>query len=159
VLRPRRLQRIGHIHHQPAVANKHLGLAPGDGARLCGAALTNTNCGNVTNCVAYNNYAQVSSGGTILANSLPAWSQGAVLGIAVDLTAHPTWVRMNSSSGWNGGGTANPATGVGGINIYRVTGSLFYAGAELWGDPGTQAKFNFGGSAYTYGAPSGFSNW
>jgi hypothetical protein len=87
------------------------------------------------------------------------WFPNDVLGIAIDLTAKKFWVRyLSMSTGtWNNSATADPATGVGGFDISTLAaGPYFIAYSTIGGDVITA---NFGGSAFTYTAPSGFGTW
>lgn len=68
-----------------------------------------------------------SSGTTYNISGMPGtWqgggSSGNFVGIAVDLDAGLMWARTSANGNWNGSGTANPATGVGGISIAGVDG-------------------------------------
>jgi len=84
---------------------------------------------------------------------------GATVGIAVDLSAGLIWFRLTPSGNWNGSGTANPATGVGGVSLGALTGSTFYPcfGGTFANDKMTA---NFGATAFNGSVPSGFaSGW
>jgi hypothetical protein len=90
----------------------------------------------------------------------PGWAQGDTIGIAVDVGAQLIWLRNTSSpSTWNAGGSANPATGVGGISISSVTGALYAAVSIYSLSIATQLTANFGAASYAASAPSGFGNW
>lgn len=83
----------------------------------------------------------------------------AVIGIAVDLTAGLIWFRIAPAGNWNGSGTANPATGIGGLSLGALAGSILFPffGALTTTEDVTA---NFGGSAFTGAVPSGFtSTW
>jgi len=106
---------------------------------------------------------QFGASGTIYSNGastaavVGATAVGDIYSFAIDLTGHLAWVRKNGGN-WNGSGTANPATGVGGVTI--ATGSFapivrFAAGAVAT----DQMTGNFGQAAFVYTAPSGFGNW
>lgn len=75
---------------------------------------------------------------------------------AIDLTNKLLWVRLNNGN-WNNNVSANPATGVGGATIeagaYAPT--LFFASGSTNNDT---VALNFGASAFTNTAPSGFGN-
>src|SRR5215472_12657550 len=45
---------------------------------------------------------------------------GSVLCIAVDFTAQLIWFRVGAAGQWNGSGTANPATGTGGLSTSSI---------------------------------------
>lgn len=87
--------------------------------------------------------------------SLGARSSGDIIGIAVDGTAHLIWFRVAPSGNWNGSGTANPATGVGGFNIAGLGSTVFPAFGQA--TSGQSATANFGATAFTGTVPSGFS--
>jgi hypothetical protein len=82
-----------------------------------------------------------------------------VLGVAVDFDAHLVWFRRNNGN-WNNSGTANPATGVGGLTFssasYPAGPAVNFAGTPALGDSYT---INLGATSYANAAPSGFGNW
>jgi hypothetical protein len=79
------------------------------------------------------------------------------LAVAVDFDAALAWFKI-AAGNWNGSGTANPATGVGGVNISSLAFPLFPF-ARLAGIPETVTA-NFGASAFGGIVPSGFnSGW
>lgn len=104
----------------------------------------------------------VNGGGAVWVNAvsvgvgLGTISSGMVVGIAVDLSAHLIWFRVAPAGNWNASGTANPATGVGGISISALAGTLYptFGGGSATGQVGTA---NFGASAFTGTPPSGFT--
>lgn len=100
-----------------------------------------------------------NSAGSI-AGTFPNWNvtytTGDVLGMAVDLTAKLVWWRKNGGP-WNNGGTADPATGVGGFSISLYTGTTHFLIAS--GASGVVTTVNFGATAFAAAAPSGFSAW
>jgi hypothetical protein len=106
--------------------------------------------------------ATVNGGGTIFVNGastgvgIGTVSSGTVVGIAVDLTANLIWFRIAPAGNWNAGGTANPATGTGGISISAIAGTLYptFGGGAANSQVGTA---NFGASAFTGAVPSGFA--
>ena len=82
-------------------------------------------------------------------------------GVAVDFTAHLVWIEnITTAPGvWNAGGTANPATGVGGQSISAITCPCYAAGAAFIGASSSWFNFNFGQAPYQSSVPSGFGNW
>lgn len=84
---------------------------------------------------------------------------GSVVGIALDLTNHLIWFRLGAAGNWNGSGTANPATGVGGISIPDISVGVFpaYPLAQV-ASTGDAITANFGGSVFTGTVPSGFTS-
>lgn len=98
-----------------------------------------------------------STGAVVLNNvtlsTIQTYAQGDVVCVAVDIANRMVWFRTNGGN-WNNSGTANPATGVGGIDYSTMNlGALFPAiscsitGAVLTG------KFT---SGFAQTAPSGF---
>lgn len=85
-------------------------------------------------------------------------ANGDVCGLAIDLDAHLLWVR-DGAGNWNGSGTANPATGSGGISLPSGlnSGSVF-AGISVFNSSDFSTA-NFGGSAFSQTVPAGFSAW
>ena len=98
--------------------------------------------------------------------TLSALNNGAVLAVAVDLTARLGWFRKKQGgtgvvSNWNNDPLADPATGVGGVIIKTVLGTEMF-GPSIAGGGGTagdQVTLNFGQSAYTLAVPAGFASW
>ncbi len=93
-----------------------------------------------------------------LTGSIKTVTTQTVLGMAVDLENGRIWWRAVSSTNWNNNASYDPATNVGGIDISSITGSPVVPAASV-----CQSSFrllaNFGGSAYSMTAPSGFGNW
>jgi hypothetical protein len=81
-----------------------------------------------------------------------------VFGFAIDLTARLAWIRRNAGT-WDADGTANPATGVGGVVV--EAGSFAPAVRFSNSTPVNAAVTgNFGQSAFTQTVPAGFtSGW
>ena len=89
--------------------------------------------------------------------SLGFIATGAVLCAAFDLTNQLVWFRVGSGS-WNADGTANPATGAGGISYSSIgTSTVYPLGSTDSGLDGLTA--NFGASTFSQSVPSGFSSW
>jgi hypothetical protein len=74
------------------------------------------------------------------------------IGVAVDPTAKKMWIRVNGGS-WDGT-TDNPATGVGGLDISGITGSIFAATDSNAFSYAVTAKFD--SSSWSFSAPAGF---
>lgn len=83
---------------------------------------------------------------------------GDIVDMALDIDNLKIWFRRNGGN-WNNNGSADPATNVGGATIFAISTPMFVAGELLNTSTTTALTANFGGSAYTYAAPSGFSNW
>jgi hypothetical protein len=80
------------------------------------------------------------------------------VGVALDETNKLIWFRVAPSGNWNGSGTANPATGVGGISVAAIAGAgLFGVAASANFYSGIHLTANFGDSAFTGAVPSGFN--
>ena len=109
----------------------------------------------------------INSNGSALASGLtdPAGA-GHTVDIAVDLDAKLFWGRVDNGN-WNGSGTANPATGAGGIDLtwggWSWTQLTPYTQLHIsTGSGGTyndSTTANFGGSAFAHTKPVGFSGW
>jgi hypothetical protein len=94
------------------------------------------------------------------ANTGTQYTQGDTVAIEVDFGAMLIWVKNITQSGnWNNSGSANPATGTGGISISALTGSPWFAAVQQVATPGDQFTVNFGGSAFALTPSSGFSAW
>jgi len=78
---------------------------------------------------------------------------------AMDLTARLIWVKNVTDGGdWNLSGSANPATGAGGLTMGGNFASGNIHAAIACNNNGNSATFNFGGSVYAGSVPSGFGN-
>ncbi len=87
--------------------------------------------------------------------TMDAYGTGDTIGIAVDRVNDEIWFRVNSGN-WNGSALANPATNVGGISIAFIPTPMY-----VWIDfeeLNYQGTFNFGASAFSHAAPSGFTD-
>jgi hypothetical protein len=64
---------------------------------------------------------------------IETWTAGSVVDVAVDLGGAVIWFRV-SGGNWNNSGTANPATGTGGVSLSTMTGvgSTAYYPAATW---------------------------
>jgi hypothetical protein len=83
---------------------------------------------------------------------------GHVLGFAIDLDAKLVWAQLDGTGDWNGSGTADPATGVGGVDFSGLTWTSMFPAAALATDANT-TTLNTGGSTFTGTIPSGFAEW
>jgi hypothetical protein len=92
-----------------------------------------------------------------------------VVGFAVDLDAQLAWVRVQGGN-WNNSGTADPATGIGGIDYSGAgLGAAIYPTSVFQGDPAGSSdastlndrwgttRANFGQSPPVFAAPTGYS--
>lgn len=81
-----------------------------------------------------------------------------IIGIAVDISGKLIWFRVAPAGNWNASGTANPATGAGGISLTALSGALYPV--FLSGGIGDAVTANFGATAFSGAVPSGFtSGW
>lgn len=98
--------------------------------------------------------------GTYYANSgsgtISSYTNGNVISFAIDYTNGLAWARVNGGN-WNNSGTANPATGTGGISFTTGQGALYIDFGS--NTPGAQYTINTGTTAFAYTPPSGFANW
>lgn len=74
---------------------------------------------------------------------------------AVDRTANLLWVRLSAAGQWNLSGTANPATGTGGISISGIIGAIFPAVTLDPLNDNATGKF----TTFTGAIPAGFAAW
>lgn len=108
----------------------------------------------------FDNNAAFYVNGANIGQCLPAYYVGGdAIGIALDVGAKLIWLRsfhLSVASNWNNSGTANPATGVGGLSIASLTGAIYaYVWITVAGDSYTA---NFGATGFYMSAPTGFGN-
>lgn len=78
-------------------------------------------------------------------------------GVAIDITNKKYWFTSDGTT-WNAGGTANPATGVGGGTwTIQLGAPIFIMGSII--DTGAAMTLNPGPSSFLYTIPSGFVAW
>lgn len=91
--------------------------------------------------------------------NIGAFGAGGVCCIALDVGAQFIWFRNGSAGNWNGSGTANPATGVGGWSINSIEGTsnpiFALCGAVT---AASSITVNFGAAAFAGVVPSGFTS-
>lgn len=100
--------------------------------------------------------------GRVLFNStvittIATWTNGSILGRAVDLDNRMIWFRVGNGN-WNNSPTANPATNTGGIPL-SVSASTVYAPAVSSDAIGDSFTDNFGATAFSQTPPAGFIKW
>ena len=127
-----------------------------------GIALASVNYGDMSIVASGYNMVRFSNGttyanGSLTGTGLGARSAGDVIGVAIDLDNRQSWFRVAPSGNWNGSGTANPATNVGGIAIPAGAMCPFcnFGGSGSAANNVTTA--NFGASAFSGAVPSGFT--
>jgi len=109
-----------------------------------------------------NGYSIQSGGGELygganrgMLSNVPTWSDGDVVCMALDVDHKLLWVRSNSNP-WNGSASADPATGIGGLDVSSVNGPVCFA-VSLH-NTGTALKANFGATAFAQVVPKGFTS-
>jgi|SRR5262245_4684430 len=76
--------------------------------------------------------------------------------VALDTVANRLWVRKDGGL-WNGSGTANPATGIGGLDISVVfVGKTALAAISANSSAGVSLSVNFGATPLAQAIPTGF---
>lgn len=94
--------------------------------------------------------------GSAVGNLGSGLTTGTIAGAALDLSNSLVWFRRGPAANWNNSGTANPATGTGGISIPGSTTWFPFAGfTGIFG--GQSLTANFGDSAFNGAVPSGFT--
>lgn len=92
---------------------------------------------------------------------LPRLVEGDNISAAIDLDNDLCFFRRNGGN-WNGSGTGNPVTGVGGLalNAGMVTASpAIFAGVSLQQSPLDSSTINTGQAAFAHPVPFGFTAW
>ncbi len=122
---------------------------------ITGASFSNVAEGSLTN----DGYGYVSDGRSLHSNvgmglNNPGYGTSDTVDLAVDMDNHKIWWRTNNGN-WNGNVGDDPATNTGGATI--GSSITYSAGVTVWAN--SFVTMNFGGSAYTNAAPSGFGNW
>ena len=102
------------------------------------------------------NDGNIYQNGGSLFGGMPTYVSGDVIDMAVDITNRLIWFRKNGGN-WNNSGTADPATGAGGVTYAAITGAVFAAIETR--TAGMTVTANFGATAYGYAAPTGNSDW
>lgn len=128
-----------------------------------GIGITNAsstpNVWNATNLVAVFNNATVYRSGTQIATGLTGTTSGATMGFALDATNGLLWIRVAPAGNWNGSGTANPATGVGGLAVGTVAGGpIGFLPVTEFSAASDACTANFGDTAFSGTVPSGFTS-
>lgn len=144
----------GKFGNQFVIVNAGTSVAVGIGN--AGASLSAA-LGSDANSVAYFPNGTVVLNGTTIA-TIATYATGYPMQMAVDLTNKLIWFYVAGQ--WNNSGTANPATGVGGISIAGLNAGPYYVMAYLSG-AAAEITANFGPvGGYILGPnPAGFGNW
>lgn len=123
-----------------------------------GVALASANLsgGTTTGVAIVNRLGGIFVNNTSTGVSLGTRAVNDVIGVAVDFTAGLIWFRVAPSGLWNNSGTADPATGTGGISISALSGALYPV--YINGQAADAVTANFGASGFTGSVPSGFTS-
>lgn len=130
-----------------------------EGVGVCNSSLaasaTSLSAGGTNSFGAYDdgNWYKNNVGSTTGAGS---FSTNDVIDLAVDFTARRAWVRRNGGTWFGAGSSGDPVAGTNGFDWSTVTGSTFYFAADPRSTDSWTA--NFGTTAYTFAAPSGYSS-
>lgn len=119
------------------------------------SAALNSYAGADANSIGYLYNTQVLVGG-VEALIMPALGEGDVVSVEIDRGANLIWFAKNGGD-WNNNASADPAAGTNGIDISSVTGTLYPMTAAF--TDGCVRTANFGATAYTKAASSGFGNF
>lgn len=84
-----------------------------------------------------------------------------ILGLAIDLVNNRIWGRVDNGAWSTTGGTGDPAANTGGLDISSInTGGVYMAfSPDDVASTFDKVTANFGASAFTYTAPTGFVSW
>jgi hypothetical protein len=101
-------------------------------------------------------------GGAVVLNNatlstIQTFTQGSVVQVALDLQNLLVWFAVGGGN-WNNSGTANPATGVGGISFSAFAASYLPAFGAAVVTPNQVATAAFSSAGWTFSAPSGFQS-
>ena len=80
-----------------------------------------------------------------------------VIGVSIDMDNALVWFRRNGGN-WNNSGTANPATGVGGVQYSLRSGYAPYVSFAAGSNSTDVMKSNFGQTSFVGTPPSGFGS-
>lgn len=122
------------------------------GAGLAVASVTSTNM--------FTPGAYATSTGYIIANGVNTYryigmiTSGSTIGIAVDFDHKLLWFRLGASGNWNGLASANPATGIAGIDFHDTAYLSPYAALTYNNE---KITLNAGDSSFVGSVPSGFT--
>src|SRR5262245_23838933 len=135
----------GSYSHGIGVANSTASLSAGPGSPD-----TNSVC-------LFQGDATIYAAGASTGVSDGSYGNGDVISVAVDMGNSRIWYRKNGGD-WNANPANNPATNTGGADISAVSKPWFAIFEVLNDASSSSLTVNFGATAYTYTAPSGFGN-
>jgi hypothetical protein len=101
---------------------------------------------------------QIYNNGVFASINFGTITNGTVICLAIDCTARLIWFRLGAAGNWNNSGTADPATGIGGISNLNLGDGIPVFPAVSFGNSPDQYTANFGGTAFTGTVPSGFTS-
>ncbi len=129
-----------------------MGLIQNTQSRLLGSGSFNS-----TGCAMATNGGAISINNVTVGGNIGSFADGTVICMAADLTAQLIWFRKGAAGNWNGSGTANPATGVGGLSTAALSGLIKLVGFECsFSSPPVTMTLNSGSSAFVGAVPAGF---
>lgn len=85
-------------------------------------------------------------------------SNGSVLKMCYDAAAHLVWFKADTGN-WNANGSADPGTGVGGLDISSIDSAGLFPAWSTGIASGDTATGRFKAADFTGTIPSGFSSW
>jgi hypothetical protein len=127
-----------------------------DAAGLITSTGTYTDVMSVFNCIIVYMQGSVYANNTSPGKTISGIVGGSILGFATNLDTRLGWIR-NGAGSWNGIGTENPATGVGGFVIAPTVSFAPMVAFDTVA--GAAFTLNCGQAAYVNAAPSGFGDW
>ncbi len=102
----------------------------------------------------------ITEGNVKTISTIQTFANNNVLGMAIDITNKLAWFRTGTGN-WNNSGAANPATGVGGIDVrwlFAGASTTMIVPAGTQGSIGTVTMHQIS-TDMVNGPPSGFSPW
>lgn len=102
----------------------------------------------------------INLNGANLVSGIGAWNgAGATSQCALDIATLKIWFRLSTGL-WNNDGTADPATGAGGVSFAAITGGAFFPMVSTYSNAIPDAlTVNFGATSFVGTVPSGFAAW
>ena len=148
----------GKYYYEITITTKATGANCGLGIGTTASTYTAIGTNATTGAVLYLS-GGIWANGANSGSSLASRSTGDVIGVAVDLANRKIWFRKvnGTPTNWNGSGTADPATNVGGVTVPAGTMIPFCVFGGTSGSTGNVLTANFGASAFTAAVPSGFT--
>lgn len=134
---------IGYARTGAGVAISAASLTTNLGAYIAGAGV----CGLANNGIAYRD-------GATAGFTITGIVAGSVICFAFDVVGQLIWFRLGAAGNWNASGTANPATGAGGVSVATIIGAVFPI--AFTGNTNDQITGNFGDTSFVGAVPSGF---